>query len=110
MPSIGSCKISPTERSGRPKGDGEVIVTTVPETVQPVSAVERWRSMVEAERAQSARISPRAAGGPEQRWSQGRAEAFRADPRREGDSDVELIRSFVGPAQTLLDVGAGGGG
>jgi SAM-dependent methyltransferase len=77
--------------------------------MEPVPASERWRSMVEAERAQSARIRDRAAGGPAQRWSQGRAEAFRADPHREGDHDVELIRSFVGADQTLLDVGAGGG-
>ena len=84
-------------------------MTTTPGTVQPPSAVERWRSMVEAERAQSARVSDRAAGGPAQRWGQGRAEAFRADPHREGDHDVELIRGFVGADQTLLDVGAGGG-
>ncbi len=65
--------------------------------------------MVEAERAQSARISLRDSGSPAQRWSAGRAESFRADPRREGDHDVELIASFVGADQTLLDVGAGGG-
>ena len=65
--------------------------------------------MVEEERAQSAQISARAAGGPAQRWSAGRAEAFRADPRRAGDHDVELVSGFVGSEKALLDVGAGAG-
>ena len=82
---------------------------TTPGSVQPASAVEHWRSMVEAERAQGARVSDRAAGGPAQRWGQGRAEAFRADPHRDGDHDVELISRFVGADRTLLDVGAGAG-
>ena len=65
--------------------------------------------MVEAERAQSARISAQRAADPGGRWTRGRAESFRADPRRAGDHDVELVSGFVGASQTLLDVGAGAG-
>ncbi len=79
------------------------------ETTDTSPAAERWRSMVEAERAQTARISAQEAGGPTQRWGGGRAEAFRAHPRRVGDPAVDLIAGFVGAGQTLLDVGARAG-
>jgi SAM-dependent methyltransferase len=65
--------------------------------------------MVEAEREQTARINKRDAGGPAQRWAGGRAEAFRADPRRADDPAVDLVSGFVATEQALLDVGAGAG-
>lgn len=34
---------------------------------------------------------------------------FRADPRRAGDAVLEALRGLVRPAETVLDIGAGGG-
>ncbi|MDA0797378.1 MAG: class I SAM-dependent methyltransferase [Chloroflexi bacterium] len=83
-------------------------MTTTP-TGDSSTAVGRWRSMVEADREQTARVASQQAGGPGQRWSGGRAETFRADPHRVGDPNVDLIASFQRPDQTWLDVGAGAG-
>jgi hypothetical protein len=34
---------------------------------------------------------------------------FRADPRRRDEPTLEILRGFVGPDESLLDIGAGGG-
>jgi len=74
-----------------------------------MSAVERWRYLVEADRAQTASVAARAESTPAQRWTPARAEAFRANPKRLGDADVEAVARFIRDDQTLLDVGAGAG-
>ena len=63
--------------------------------------------MVEAEHNQSEQM--RAGVPPPTDFWRGRAEAFRADPHRTGDPLLERLYSFVGPGDTVIDVGAGGG-
>lgn len=70
-----------------------------------MNAVETWREMVRVEHEQSDRMR---GARPNDHWTQ-YARQFKADPRRSGDAVVERLRARLRPADTLLDVGAGGG-
>ena len=70
-------------------------------------AIQRWKSMVEAEHAQSERIL-RHEPPPEDHW-QPYAHHFRADPWRTDDFLLNRLIQAVQAHQTLLDVGAGAG-
>ena len=70
-------------------------------------ATERWRHMVEVEHAQSDELRG-AVPPPTDHWRPYAAQ-FRADPRRSGDALVDHLLEFVGPGDTVMDVGAGGG-
>ena len=83
-------------------------MSTAEEVSQSRSAVERWQALVEAERLHVERIRGEYPA-PQERWTPSRAQAFRADPRRTGDPDLDLVSRFVAPHHTLLDVGAGAG-
>ena len=68
---------------------------------------QKWRRMVEAEHAQSERM--RGGKPPPRDYWQGRANQFRADPHRTGDSLLERLVDFVADTDVVIDVGAGGG-
>jgi len=70
-------------------------------------ASQRWRLMVEEEHAQSDAMRG-AVPPPEDHWRP-YASNFRDDPRRAGDLMVQRLLELLGPNDTLLDVGAGGG-
>ena len=69
-------------------------------------ATQRWKSMIQAEHAQSDRM--RGSAPPADHWRLS-AQQFAADPHRSGDELLDRLVSQVGPNQTLIDVGAGGG-
>lgn len=68
---------------------------------------QRWRLMVEEEHAQSDAMRG-AVPPPEDHWRPYAAN-FRADPRRADDPVVQSLLQFLGPNDTVMDVGAGGG-
>ncbi len=70
-----------------------------------MSAIEIWGEMVRLEHAQSDRMR---GVRPDDHWTQC-APQFKADPHRSGDTLVDALRAHLRPADTLLDVGAGGG-
>ena len=65
-----------------------------------------WHAIVTAEREQVERLPNRPR--PEDFYAPV-AQAFRADPYRQDDQLLQRLRSLVGPDETWLDVGAGGG-
>ena len=69
-------------------------------------ATERWKSMIQAEHAQSDRM--RGSAHPVDHWRP-YARQFQADPCRSGDELVDRLVSQVARHHTLIDVGAGGG-
>ena len=71
-----------------------------------MTAIERWREMILQEHAQSDSMKPE----PREAdfWTP-YARNFRTDPRREGDELLDFLLTQVTPADTLIDVGAGGG-
>jgi 2-polyprenyl-3-methyl-5-hydroxy-6-metoxy-1,4-benzoquinol methylase len=71
-----------------------------------VRATERWRSMVEAEHAQSDRM--RREAPPSDHWTP-YAQNFRADPRRSGDVLLDRLLQEGERGDAVIDVGAGGG-
>lgn len=72
-----------------------------------MSAIQQWKSMVEAEHAQSERMR-RHEPPPSDHWLP-YAQHFRADPWRTDDLLVNRLKREVQAHHTLLDVGAGGG-
>ena len=70
-------------------------------------AVEAYAALIEAFNAQRERTQ----GGvlPEDTWGGAMARRFRADPRRELDSNSEAIASYIQPGDVLVDVGGGAG-
>ena len=72
----------------------------------PAAAAEAWAARVRAGREQVARLrqieEPADFYGP-------MASRFGQDPRRRGDAALEVLRSMASPAQSWLDIGAGGG-
>lgn len=71
-----------------------------------MSAIERWRTMIQAEHAQSDEMRP--APAPADHWRP-YARQFGADPRRKDDEFLNRLLKEISPSQTLIDVGAGGG-
>ena len=69
-------------------------------------ATQRWKSMIQAEHAQSDDM--RRSAPPVDHWLP-YARQFVADPRRSGDELLDRLVSQVARHQTLIDVGAGGG-
>ena len=72
-----------------------------------MSAVQIWKTMVEAEHGQTDRVRDPTLPSPDH-W-QPLAEHFRADPYHPQDPLVERLREEIGPDHTLIDVGAGAG-
>jgi len=69
-------------------------------------ATQRWKSMIQAEHAQSDGM--RGSAPPVDHWRP-YARQFEADPRRSGDELLDRLVSQLARNQTLIDVGAGGG-
>lgn len=71
------------------------------------AAVEVYAALIETFNAQRERTQ----GGnlPQDTWGGAMARRFRADPRRELDSNSEVIASYVQPDDVLVDVGGGAG-
>lgn len=65
-----------------------------------------WADRVAANREQAERLREDSDGGDHYRPL---ASAFRADPRRTGDSALEALLSIAKPEDTWVDVGAGAG-
>jgi len=72
-----------------------------------MSAIQQWKTMVEAEHAQSEKMR-RHEPPPSDHWRP-YAQRFRADPWRTDDLLVNRLKREVQTHQTVLDVGAGGG-
>ena len=70
------------------------------------AALAAWAARVRANREQVDRV--REVGDGPDRYAPV-AGMFRADPRREDDPALNLLRTLVNPGETWLDVGAGGG-
>ena len=76
-----------------------------------MSAIDLWRTMIQAEHAQSDSMrpaSPPAATSPTDHWRP-YARQFSADPRRSDDAFLNRLLEEISPDQTIIDVGAGGG-
>ncbi|HZA22763.1 MAG TPA: methyltransferase domain-containing protein [Dehalococcoidia bacterium] len=71
-----------------------------------MSAVQRWKTMIQAEHAQSEKMRIPAPTGDH--W-QDYAQMFRTDPHRSGDPLLDRLLAEVSLDDTLIDVGAGGG-
>ena len=65
-----------------------------------------WADRVAANREQAERLREESDGGDHYRPL---ASAFRADPRRTGDSALEALLSIASPEDTWVDIGAGAG-
>ena len=72
-----------------------------------MTAIQRWKSMIEAEHAQSEDMRGQDPQ-PTDHWRP-YAQQFKADPWRTDDPLVNRLKQEVQSHQTLLDVGAGGG-
>ncbi|MCH7714048.1 MAG: methyltransferase domain-containing protein [Chloroflexi bacterium] len=71
-----------------------------------MSAIDTWRTMIQAEHAQSDAMRP--APPPDDHWRP-YARQFSADPRRSDDAMLNRLLEEVSPDHTVIDVGAGGG-
>ena len=71
-----------------------------------MSAVQRWKTMIQAEHAQSEKMRIPAPTGDH--W-QDYAQMFRTDPHLSGDPLLDRLLAEVSLDDTLIDVGAGGG-
>ncbi len=67
----------------------------------------KWRQMVETEHAQSENM--RGGAPPPSDYWRGRANMFRADPRRTEDQLLDRLLEFTWTTDAVIDVGAGGG-
>ena len=72
------------------------------------TAIEQWKSHVEAHHAQSLRAQERWSAPPDDFWRP-YATHFRADPRRTDDPMLNRLAQEVSPDATVLDVGGGAG-
>lgn len=82
-----------------------------------MSAIDHWRTMIQAEHAQSDSMRPPPV--PASTSSPGvtvaadhwrpYARQFRADPRRSDDALLDRLLEEISPGHTVIDVGAGGG-
>ena len=71
-----------------------------------LEALRAWGRRVRANREQAERVRE---GTGAADFYAAVASDFRADPRREGDPALEVLRTLVRPGETWLDIGAGGG-
>ena len=80
----------------------------MPDTLRPnaLDALQAWRERVRANREQAERLRE---GEPPRDFYAAVASDFRANPRRTDEPALDLLRSFVKPGETWLDIGAGGG-
>ena len=69
-------------------------------------AIDHWRSMIQAEHAQSDNM--RQTDPPLDHW-RSYAQQFSTDPRRSDDALLNRLLRELSPDHTLIDVGAGGG-
>ena len=72
-----------------------------------ISPAEIYWERLQAVQAQNARIYRAAPIGD--RWGGQTAKQFRFDPHRDLDRNLSIIAAYVGPEDTLLDVGGGAG-
>jgi SAM-dependent methyltransferase len=79
----------------------------VPDALRPsaLDALRAWSDRVRANREQVEQFREAVPAD----FYGSIAGMFRADPRRQDEPTLERLRSLVGPADTVLDVGAGGG-
>ena len=96
-----------TSRLARCHGICHAATVTDPLRPDPAAALAAWADRVRLNREQVERR--RKAMPPRDDYYAPIAAMFRADPRREGDSTVDALRSLVRPDDTVLDIGAGGG-
>ena len=68
------------------------------------SAATAYAALIDAARAQNARLGPERGD----RWA-GRAAAFRLDPRRNLEANTAAVVDFIQPGDTVIDVGGGAG-
>ena len=71
----------------------------------PVEALQAWAQRVRANREQ---VDDFREASPADFYAP-IAGMFRADPRRQDEPTLELLKKIVQPTDTLLDIGAGGG-
>ena len=72
-----------------------------------MTAIERWKEMIQVEHEQSDRTRGQVPP-PADHWTP-YAQQFKADPRRTGDMLVDYLQAQVTSSQVVIDVGAGGG-
>ena len=72
-----------------------------------MTAIQRWKEMIQAEHAQSDRMRDLILP-PEDHWTP-YAQQFKGDPRRTDDLLVDYFQDPVDAEQVVIDVGAGGG-
>jgi SAM-dependent methyltransferase len=82
--------------------------TAAPDPLRPTeaAALAAWQERVRRNQKQVARA--REVEDAPDRYN-AIASAFRADPRREDDATLNVLRSLARPDETWLDIGAGGG-
>ncbi|MCE2466365.1 MAG: hypothetical protein J4G01_09950, partial [Dehalococcoidia bacterium] len=71
-----------------------------------MNACQRWGEMVRLEHAQSERM--RGEPNPQDYWVN-YAQNFVADPRRDNDVLLDILKQQVNPHHVVMDVGAGAG-
>jgi SAM-dependent methyltransferase len=69
-------------------------------------ALAAWSARVRANRDQAERVRE---GAPSNDFYAPVASAFRADPHRDDEPALDVLRGLVVPGETWLDIGAGGG-
>jgi SAM-dependent methyltransferase len=70
------------------------------------AALEAWAARVRANREQ---VEQHREAEPARDFYASVAGLFRADPRRADDPVLDVLRSLIAPADSVLDIGAGGG-
>jgi 2-polyprenyl-3-methyl-5-hydroxy-6-metoxy-1,4-benzoquinol methylase len=78
------------------------------EREEGMSAIEIWKQRVAAHRVQSQKIRAAQSIAEGDRWEVV-SSLFRANPRRQGDVEVNRLAREVTPDTTVLDVGGGAG-
>ncbi len=76
-----------------------------------MTAIDHWRSMIQAEHAQSDAMRPAPPPPASSQIDHWRpfARQFSADPRRSDDALLNRLLEEISPEHTVIDVGAGGG-
>jgi len=77
--------------------------------MMPSSSAQHWADLVNAVDAQRRRLGMATWADRWTRAAASGAAGFRQDPRRELDASLEVIASYLDPADVLLDIGGGAG-